>query len=291
MRLWVYFLLCYSTSRVQHHGEHHVLLCSVQLQAQDPQQLLGLQSMMCVDTQVGVSTHVHANEHWETNVQRFKNHMEAHGKVNAQPEKGFIKDTSRQKWGTLCISTHLGVYLHIQWLFICITWENVSHSVRLLVPASYLLLCLAVNCEEANCFPSNSTADTFVYSAKKRAEDTRRAETLRFTSIEDRLVPATMTVSMWKGFLWQTFWFGGQSSTVLQETHRNRRVNRNRTSDCKHEHTKALTVCGAEVSETPSGLFPAWGTRTDPLKHICIVSDKQRKQERWKKCSWQHGPR
>lgn len=155
--------------------------------------------------------------------------------------------------------------------------------------ASYLLLCLAVNCEDANCFPSNSTADTFVYSAEEKAEDTRRAETLRYTSIGDCLVPATMTVSMWKGFLGRTFWFGGQSSTVLRETHRNRRVNRNHTSQCTHKHTKALTVCGAEVSETPSGLFPAWGTRTDPLKHICTVSDKQRKQERWKMLKEQSG--
>lgn len=155
----------------------------------------------------------------------------------------------------------------------------------LLVSASYLLLFLAVNCEDANCFPSNSAADTFVYSAKQKAEG--RAEILCFTSIGYCQCTRNDDDVDVKGFLWQTFWFGGQSSTVLQESNTQKqaghtRFHRRHASDCKHEHTKALTVCGAEVSETPSGLFPAWGTRIDPLKHICTVSDKQRKRERWK---------
>lgn len=45
------------------------------------------------------------------------------------------------------------------------------------------------------------------------------------------------------------------------------------------QQTNTLTVCGAEVSETPSGLSPEWGTHTDLLKHTCTGSDRERERE------------
>lgn len=87
---------------------------------------------------------------------------------------------------------------------------------------------------------------------------------------------------------WLTFWFGGQSSTVLQDTKKHNSegghkdnigywVTFNREQSPLAE-TNTLTVCDKGVSGTPSGLSPAWGTHTDLLKHTCRGSDRERKR-------------
>ena len=56
------------TSGLWNHCEHHLFFCFVHLLTNDPQQLMGLQWRVRVDTQVGVSAHVHATTDWRTQV-------------------------------------------------------------------------------------------------------------------------------------------------------------------------------------------------------------------------------
>lgn len=74
-----------------------------------------------------------------------------------------------------------------------------------------------------------------------------------------------------------TFWFGGQSSTVLQEAgKKNIQLVHHLKSMSLCLDTNTLTVYDAGVSETLSGPFPAWGTHTDLLKHTCTRSGRQK---------------
>lgn len=71
------------------------------------------------------------------------------------------------------------------------------------------------------------------------------------------------------------------STAVRRDAGRHGKIKTHTHSDRQSyliQRTNTLTVCDAEVSGTPSGLSPAWGTHTDLLKHTCTGSVRERRE-------------
>lgn len=112
------------TSTMWHHSKHHLLFCPVHFQVHDPQQLVGLQGRVCVDTQVGISAHVHTTDHW-----RRKMRQKIFSKKQETASANHWRQTSR----------HFGL------IFVCKLRKSLQWRHRLLLCVICLLLCIRVH--------------------------------------------------------------------------------------------------------------------------------------------------
>lgn len=149
--------------------------------------------------------------------------------------------------------------METQTVIMCNLSTIVYLSARLSHPPWYQL----VDFSAAHSFPLSSTAGTFAYSEGEKD----------FRFYLSTIVSCLLTSSHPPAHLlvWRTI-IHGATKQMKQQWNTQKKCPSCLSSPLwQHK----LTVCGAEVSGTPLGLSPVWGTRKDLLIHICTVSGKE----------------